>query len=423
MSSNPERLRYLFQQYLHDTGTPAEIREFWVLFSELGNDNPIKEDLWRFWDKTDAKATRQHKDWEQLLQRIRQQAKTWENSQTRRRTQRALWGKMAVASVLLMLLLTGGYWVLTNQTNTKTQSADQEAHLQNDRPPGGNRAVLTLGNGTQIILDSVHSGQLAQQGNSNVVKVDNGQIVYTVQNTSPLPLPSKGTNRAVGPETERETPLNTLSTPRGGQYRITLADGTKVWLDAASSIRYPVAFNGHQRKVKVSGQVYFEVAENAALPFIVNVNDRAEILVLGTHFNIKAYPDERKLRTTVLEGKISLRSMTKDTPEVILLPGNQAEIDRNGKLTKRTRVDLESVIAWKNNYFVFNNSSLKEVMRQLSRWYDIEVEYSDTKDVLLNGRFKRSTHLSVALKILQTAANVKFTITGKKIIVDYKETH
>lgn len=409
MSSNPERLQYLLRRYLQDTGTPMEIREFWNLVSKLDNDAPLKNDLWQFWDSSDSHAFQQDKDWDEVLQRIRQQAKAWEYDQPPGRIKRAIWTKVAVASALLLLLMGGGYWLFKNHTHTPTRVATHEELLKNDIAPGQNRAVLTLGNGAQIILDSARVGQLAQQGITNIVKVNGGQVVYKAQNRSQSAAPQ---SRMV---------FNTLSTPRGGQYKIRLPDGTKAWLDAASSITYPVAFNGSQRKVKISGQVYFEVAKNAAWPFIVTVSDRAEVRVLGTHFNISAYPGEKLLKTTVLEGKISIHSFGKDTANVILLPGNQAVVDKLGKLTKRTHVNMESIIAWKNNYFVFNNSSLEDVMRQLSRWYDTEVEYKGAKDVFLNGRFKRNNNLSVALKILQTAANVKFMIVGRKIIVDYKK--
>ncbi|MRG47957.1 DUF4974 domain-containing protein [Chitinophaga sp. SYP-B3965] len=263
--------------------------------------------------------------------------------------------------------------------------------------PGGNKAVLTLADGTQITLDSTGNGAIASQGNVQVIKLDSGQLAY---------------NAAKGGK-GNEMSYNTLVTPRGGQFRIILPDGSKVWLNAASSLHFPTAFNGKEREVQLIGEAYFEVAKNPQMPFKVKVNEMA-VQVLGTHFNVMAYPDEANIKTTLLEGAVKIQHGAK---AVQLKPGQQAQLNTAGNISVNEGVDMEEVVAWKNGYFHFNHESLEGMMRQIGRWYDAEITYEgNISDREFGGKIERGSDITEVLKILELS-KVHFRIEGKKIIV------
>jgi ferric-dicitrate binding protein FerR (iron transport regulator) len=260
------------------------------------------------------------------------------------------------------------------------------AKTSGDITPGGNKALLTLSDGNTILLDSAAAGQLALQGNANVIKSAAGKITYRLNGAA-----------------DQFIRLNTLSTPRGGQYQLTLPDGTNVWLNALSSITYPVAFGGKDRKVTVTGEAYFEVARDKTKPFIV-VTPKDQVTVLGTAFNVNCYADEPVRKTTLLEGAVQIGAQ-------VLKPG---EACLNGKVVA---VDTDKAIAWKNGLFDFNGAGMEELMRQVARWYDIEVVYQDgIPDKEFVGKLSRNASLKTLLKALEYA-NVHFTIEGRRIIV------
>lgn len=263
--------------------------------------------------------------------------------------------------------------------------------------PGGNKAVLTLADGSQITLDSTENGAIANQGNVQVIKLDSGQLAYN----------------ALKEGVEGEIRYNTLATPKGGQFRIILPDGSKVWLNAASSLRFPTAFTGKEREVQLTGEAYFEIARNPGLPFKVAVKGMM-VQVLGTHFNIMAYDDEKNIQTTLLEGAVKVN---KGAQAVQLKPGQQAQLNTTGAMSVSDNVDIEGVVAWKNGYFHFNHESLEGVMRQVSRWYDAEITYEgNVPDREFGGKIARGSDIKDVLKILELS-NVHFRIEGKKIIV------
>lgn len=263
--------------------------------------------------------------------------------------------------------------------------------------PGGDRAMLTLADGSQIPLDSAGNGAIAAQGNVQVVKLGSGQLAYNSTQAGK----------------ENQVSYNTLSTPRGGQFRIILPDGSNVWLNAASSLRFPTVFTGKTREVQLTGEAYFEVAKNTAMPFTVKVNDMA-VKVLGTHFNVMAYRDENSIQTTLLEGAVNIQH----GPQAVLLkPGQQARLNTAGKMTVNEEVDLEEVVAWKNGYFHFNHETLEGVMRQIGRWYDAEISYEgNVPDREFGGKIARSSSVTDVLKILELS-KVNYRIEGKKIII------
>jgi ferric-dicitrate binding protein FerR (iron transport regulator) len=305
------------------------------------------------------------------------------------------------AAASIILLLGVGAYFFAQKTTNQVAVTPAAKELKNDVAPGGNKAVLTLADGTKIILDSAANGNLAQQGSARVVKLANGQIAYDVKGSA-----------------DKEIMWNTMRTPAGGQYQVTLPDGTKVWLNAASSITYPAAFVSKNRQVKITGEVYFEVAtlrlrSGQKMPFIVDIDGKSTVEVLGTHFNINAYEDESAIKTTLLEGAVKIVNRQ----SAILKPGEQAVVSDNSPLTIDHSPDLDQVMAWKNGLFSFNNADLRSVMRQLERWYDIKVEYrGDVPDISLKGKMRRNVNLSVVLDFLQKTG-VKFYTEGKTIII------
>jgi ferric-dicitrate binding protein FerR (iron transport regulator) len=264
-------------------------------------------------------------------------------------------------------------------------------------PPGRNTAVLTLSNGRQVLLDSAGNGDLAVQGNARLVKIDDGSLSY----------------KAVGGGAGEEVLYNTLSTPRSGQYQLILPDGSHVWLNNLSSIRYPVSFRGKDRTVELTGEAYLEVTKDPTKPFIVKVKDES-IEVLGTSFNVMAYAEEDAISTTLLTGSVRVK---KDKKSVVLKPDEQVRVNAAGDLKVLHDVPSEDIVSWKNGFFYFGRASLKEVMRQLARWYDVEVVYAGAvPDVEFGGKVDRSLPLNDLLQFLDRS-NVHFRLEGRKLIV------
>jgi len=299
---------------------------------------------------------------------------------------------LGIAAALLTLLISSIlYFTYRNGTVQKPIATTQPHPIT----PGGNKAILTLADGSQITLDSATNGAIAHQGNVQVIKLNNGQLAYKTD--------KNGNN---------EAHYNSLITPRGGQFMIILPDGSKVWLNAATSLRYPTAFTGNTREVQLTGEAYFEIAANAKMPFIVKVNNM-EVKVLGTHFNVMGYPDENSIQTTLLEGAVQVQH---NTAAVRLHPGQQAYL-QGANMTVRKDIDVEEIVAWKNGYFHFNHESLPGVMRQLSRWYDVEVIYEGPiPDRDFGGKIERNNSLNDVLKILELS-NVHYKIKERKIII------
>lgn len=313
----------------------------------------------------------------------------------------------AAAAVILLLLISAGVYriIIHDRDDTKLVKTDQKAVMGiADLAPGGNKAVLKLADGSAIILDSAANGMISKQGHISVEKLSNGEIVYTVG------------GKQINPDDA--TFYNTISTPRGGQYQVTLSDGTKVWLNAASSIRFPVFFTGNERKVIITGEAYFEVAKNLSKPFKVKTST-AEIEVLGTHFNVNAYEDEAAVKTTLLEGLVKVSSPVAigGSSSRFLQPGQQAGITKDGAIAVQTHADTEEALAWKNGRFQFKSADVKSIFRQISRWYDVDVIYKGNVNLHFTGQLKRDEYVSKVFEKLALTGEVHFKIEGKKIIV------
>ncbi|MEO5888857.1 MAG: FecR domain-containing protein [Ferruginibacter sp.] len=305
--------------------------------------------------------------------------------------------RIAAAAVVIFMIGTGAYLMLSKKIQKDIPGTIAKKWGTNkDILPGGNKAILTLADGSTIILDSAKNGLLAKQGSTTVIKL-NGKLNY---------------NSSASATTE--ITYNTIATPRGGTYQIELPDGSLVWLNAASSLRFPTAFSAGERKVEVTGEAYFEVVKNKAMPFIVHVNN-STIRVMGTHFNVMAYDNESSLTTTLLEGAVKF---VNGNDSSILEPGQQTQFFGNGRLDLLKAVDLENVIAWKEGSFHFEGENLEIILRQLTRWYDIEVVYENKKtENLFYLEMPRNTKLADILKVLELSSGIHFKIEGKIVKV------
>lgn len=291
---------------------------------------------------------------------------------------RPLYKWLSVAAVLL-LLMGGGYFLLApkEQTNVAEKNKGRPFNPLTDLP-GGDKATLTLADGRTIVLDSTNNGAVSNEGGVKVIKLD-GQLSYAAVSKTFRVL------------------YNTITTPKGGQYQLVLSDGTRVWVNAASSLRFPTAFVGDERSVALTGEGYFEVARNETKPFRVTVGG-TDVQVLGTHFNVMAYEDEPLLRATLLEGKVRIKN---GNGLALLMPGQQAQINKSGVVAVDKNADTEETVAWKNGLFHFKNADVKTVMRTLARWYNVDVVYQgDVSKKRLTGKFYRNVSISQVLEIL-----------------------
>ncbi|HEY9261045.1 FecR family protein [Chitinophaga sp.] len=298
----------------------------------------------------------------------------------------------AAAAAAVLLIATIGYLMQPQKTTTPTRPL---AAITTDVKPGKNGAVLTLGDGSQVVLDSLNNGVISTQQGTRV-SLRNGQLSYDASGNVTVSY-------------------NTMTTPRGRKFQLQLPDGTNVWMNAASAITYPTAFTGSNRTVTLSGEAYFEVASNATLPFIVRINNETAVEVLGTHFNISSYPDEANISTTLLEGavQVNVKQQAKR-----LQPGQQLEINKtSGVTTLNKQVDTLSVIAWKNGTLSFQDKKLTAIINMIARWYDIDVVYETTPpDMTFVGEIGSDVTLASVLAFLRESG-IHFRLEGRKLIV------
>ena len=310
------------------------------------------------------------------------------------------WYSIAAAAAILIFLSIGLYFVVNKPV--QQQIAGNQIH-KNDIGPGGNKAILTLADGKEIVLTGARNGLLATQRNTEIKKTEDGKIIYT-------------NDQSLSDKSSANVQYNTITTPRGGQYQVTLPDGSRVFLNAASSLIYPTVFAGNERKVTLAGEAYFEVAHNSHQPFRVSSNGQT-VEVLGTHFNINAYSDERLIKTTLLEGSVRV---SRGQKTVVLKPGQQAQIsdrDTDSDISIISDADIEEAVAWKNGLFILDDH-IQPVMRLISRWYDVDVIYDGAApDDIFGGEVPRFQNISEVLKVLQLTKKVHFKIEGRTIIV------
>lgn len=384
-----ERFRYLFEQYLHKRYTPAEREEFLMRVSDPANHAQL-EQLSGEYNLLEAHSIAPElgeEVSEQIVTAILRTASHNGTSDAPRPIRGLQWVKYAAA---ILLLSAGAWFYQWKQQDREIGTKNPVTSQQNDPAPGTNGAILTLADGTQVVLDSLGNRVIANEQGTQV-RLEDGQLMYD---------PSKVNSG--------EITFNTMTTPKGKQFQLTLSDGTQVWLNAASSLRYPTLFSGKERQVYVDGEAYFEVAKNAKVPFRVTVTNKLNIEVLGTHFNVQAYTNENSIQTTLLEGSVKVNGS-------VLKPGQQAQVDE--KLHIVDNVNTEKVMAWKNGFFNFEGMGVEELMRQISRWYNVEVIYENgIPDKRFVGEVSRNMRLSSLLKILEEVG-VRFRVEGRNLIV------
>ena len=382
MQQQENRYNELAQKWLDGTITDLEKKEFNEWYSS-GQNHPLN---------VPPEFARSE---EELRRRILKAITQNKNQQARIISFRKTSLRVAAASALIAAATV--FFYTHKQRNDPLPVTTQSMPVQPESriEPGGNKAVLVLADGSKVILDTATNGTIAQNQNIRVIKLADGQLAYASLK-----------NKAAA------ISYNTLSTPRGGQYSISLPDGTKVWLNSASSLRFPSAFAGSERVVELTGEAYFEVAKKASQPFKVKLPEM-EVRVLGTHFNVMAYEDEEMIKTTLLEGSVGIQN---NTSAIRLKPGQQAQV-RQGKINVKEHVDVEEAIAWKNGLFNFEGATIEAVMRQMKRWYNIEVVYKNRINDHFTGTISRNVGIDKVFKMLELTGAVHFIINGNQIIV------
>jgi transmembrane sensor len=398
MSSNPIRLKKLFEKYIQNTCSEQELEEFWQLLSELSDNDTIDLDLKKLWqqqshtDESSSGSTmNKMKLFDKVMQKVQQQ-----DLSTQRKSYQVHWPYWLAAVFFGSILIASFYYMFSvaRRTTKSVIAMDHRSILRNDVAPGIAKALLTLSNGKQILLDSMAAGTISKQGNVAIINM-NGRLTYHDSCCS-------------GNEQSRIMAYNTLSTANGNQYELILPDGSKVWLNAASSIHYPVVFADSCRVVEITGEAYFEVVHNPQKPFRVKVGNEV-IQVLGTHFNINAYANEPCITITLLKGSLKVTQVTTGQSQ-LLKPDQQEKVDKEGRMRFIPDADGNEAIAWKNGYFEFDQADIFTVMRQLARWYNLDVSYQGKIPTdRFGGEIERDLNLSEVLELLQKS-NVHFRI-------------
>lgn len=400
MDAFKTRLECLFKRYYNNSATDAERSELMSLINQLKDNTELSGLLEQAWQDLHAgEQVFSPDESESMLQRILGNQKAEETVLALQEKKPKSWWRYAAAAAILLFLAGGGWVWITSNRHAGDNIVKQDIQVTHDLPPGRDGAILTLANGEQVILDSAQNGTLTSQGNIQLVK-QNGQLTYT------------------GKMSSSEVLYNTMTTPKGRKYELILSDGTKVTLDAASSIRYPTVFTGKERRVEITGQAYFEVTHDAAKPFIVQKNEMS-VQVYGTEFNVYAYDDEAMIKTTLVRGSVEVSNSDPSgtLKTQLLTPGQQAITTKSGTIGLDKKADVEQAIAWKNGFFQFRETDLKTIMRQIMRWYDVEVVYDENIiDRYFTADISRDKNLSALLKILELS-DIHFKLQGKTLTV------
>lgn len=386
-----EKIIEKLDRYLAGTATESEQQhiENW-LESNAKDDNE-----WQRMDEIDRYSYLASL-YQQILSAINQSGAQVYTIGTNIKKRRMIWRMVAAASVIAIVST-----LIYITVNRQQDAGSSVAVIPTDiKAPESSRAVITLANGNRIYLDSAGTGTLVTQQNVHVIKNEKGEVVYQRSDNTP----------------QREIAYNSLFNPRGSKViTLALSDGTKVWLNSESSLRYPTAFTGRTREVEITGEAYFEVAHDAAKPFYVKKGDM-NVQVLGTHFNVNAYEDEEAIKVTLLEGSVSVQQTTGNKQSLIIKPGQQASVI-NGQMSILNGLDLDEVIAWKEGQFISTNTDISTIMRQIARWYDVEVVYQDKITDKYTVHVSREVPVSKLFQFLEMSGGVRFKIEGKKVIV------
>jgi len=388
------RLEYLFNCYIYNNYTSAEEEELMSLVSQPENKTIVQKLIENLIENTGSEIEMRDDAAASILQNILQANKAPVIPIRNRKTVFSFWMRVAAATILFVSAAT--YFLIDKKDSAGakvTPVAQNSPHIL----PGRDRAVLITSEGKTIMLDSVQNGVIAHQGNNKISK-QGGLLIY---NVPPFAKP------------EASVTYSTIVTPRGAQFQVILSDGSKVWLNSASSLRFPVGFADSQRTVELNGEAYFEVVKNKEKPFLVKVGDM-QVKVLGTHFNIKAYNDESFIKTSLFEGSVKI---TRGEASGFLKPGEQALLNSSDNNIQISKANMDEAIAWKNGLFEFDGADITSIMKEIARWYDAEIVYTGKPPMRrFEGKISRNAQLSDVLRILELSS-VKFTVTGNKIII------
>lgn len=398
MRGNADRLAYLYEQYINGSCTEAALQEFFEYVGDPAMRDALQAVIDRHLEHIQPGAAGPVVNWEHLYNRIIPSENPAAGGTTGEKTiVRRLFTLPKIAAAVVILTVAAGIYFLLPRNPQQEAALTGNGRFQNDIPPGDSKATLTLANGASIALHTSDSNALAQLENAQAFRLDNGELVYDNHATA---------GKARG--------YNTLTTPPGGQFRLLLPDGSRVWLNAASSITYPAAFGKEGRRVVITGEAYLEVAKQPKSPFTVVVNG-TEITVLGTRFNVNAYRDEAATCITLLEGVVKV---TRDSHSSVLRPGQQLQLWPNGGLKLLDNADTDAAAAWKDGLFSFDDADITGVMRQVKRWYDAEIVYEGpVPGHHFVGAIPRDVQVSKLLTMLELTGRVQFRIEGRKIIV------
>lgn len=395
---NESRLEYLFRLFLDKKISVSEKDELLEMLSHNETEDQAKALIEKAWkEMPELKPVFSEIQSKTILENILQSQNRSDVHEMK--PQRHIWRSVAAAAVIAVLTVAAIY--LFNQSNKRADRTAQNIPVGNlEIRPGGDKAYLTLADGSTILLDTTKDGTLMVQGGMEVIKT-NGTIVYEA-----------------GERNTAELVYNTISTPIGGQYQVVLSDGTKVWLNAASSLRFPAVFTGTERNVTLKGEAYFEVAKDRKKPFHVITSNGMNVEVVGTGFNVMAYDDESDIKTTLVEGEVKVTTFGSS---IHLLPMQQAVLNKSTESLTKSAADVEEAIAWKDGRFYFNDENIVSIMRKLSRWYNVEVIYNGTvPSGHYAGSIKRQAEISQVLKMLELPGGIAFKVDGNKIIVTSK---
>lgn len=395
-----EHIKSRLKALLKQADWSSEDREWLLTFLDSEDSILLREMLREafFHDLGSYPIQRDQKSRE-ILEKIHQRIGYPEMVTASRRSFSYKWA--AIAASLILIVSTTFYLLRSDRQDQELPVVSAvKQPLINDFAPGGEKAVLTLSDGSVVILDDASNGKITQQDAVSVEKLSQGALKYA------------------GGESSDKLAFNTISTPRGGTFQITLSDGSRVWLNAATSLKFPVNFIGTERRVELTGEAYFEIAQNKSKPFVVDVAGKQDVRVLGTHFNINSYSDERSINTTLLEGSIAIK-VKGQTDDKLLTPGQQFSLFPSGKSTIRDAVNLEETVAWKEGKFDFGESmDLEQVMRQVGRWYDVDIDYKgDFSGIQIGGSISRNVSASKVFEMLEMTGVARFSISGKKVTV------
>lgn len=388
-----ERLKDLLFSYLNGSMDQEEFDELTIYIKDETYAAVFHESMDHEWQTRKIRQLLSDQEQDSVYDKITADPRFTKAPLLQLRKSRFFNYRLVTAAAAIALIAAGG-WLFAVRSGSSTSV------YENDVDPGSTKATLTLANGQKITLDDAKKGKLADQLGISVSKTENGQLIYTVAGKSGL---------------SDEISYNTLETPAGGQYQLILPDGTKIWLNAGSSLKYPASFASlKERRVTLKGEAYFEVSHHKDLPFRVQT-PKQTVEVLGTHFNVNAYTDEPDTKTTLLEG--SVKVLPENKAQVMMLkPGQQAQVGADNEVIS---IDTESVTAWKNGDFILKDEDFQATMRKIARWYDVEIVYDESapKDIELGGWVSRSKHISAVLKIIESTGKVHFKVQGRRVTV------